>query len=449
MTLHLKSAYLDHFAQWVAEARIPGAAVAVVHHGEIAVGCVGTADLAEGRPVTPETLFPLASVTKSFTALALMQQVAQGNLFLDAPVTAYFPWLRFATEGAVEHVTVRMLLSHLSGLGRTLHLDPQMGANFTSRRHLAESLVTAQLQSAPGAAWSYSNEAFSLAGHLVESVSGVPYEQYLTEAVLTPLGMTSSSPEIRVWQESPHAAIGYAIDNQGQVVPSARLPLAPASMPGGRISSTAPDMGRYLQALLDPAGNLPLEHSLLAHMHTPSAQFADTNWGYGLGWFIQHGPAHKVVRHGGNLPGTATHVYLVPSEQLGIAVLTNLSAAPAGHIAEQLADLILGCHVLRPTVQDRLPITTSYQADPARLAEGVGTYTSSLGEVTAQVVDDRMVYHQVPRVGAPATLDLLPVADDLFMVQRGPSEGQPTRFLRNREGRVDRLLLAGTLYTRS
>lgn len=433
--------------EWTAAARIPGAAIAIVKDGQIAVGCVGQADLGEGRPVTPQTLFPLASVTKSFTALALMQQVGKGALRLDEPVTTYFPWLRFADAG-VEQVTLRMLLSHLSGLGRTLHLDPQMGANFPSRRALAEALQTARLQTSPGAAWSYSNEAFSLAGHLVETAAGLPFEEYLSTAVLAPLGMTESSPDIRVWQESPHAAIGYLLDGQGHVAPTVRLPNSPASMPGGRLSSTAPDMGLYLKALLDPANNPVLAPALLEQMWTPSAQFADTGWGYGFGWFIQQGLAHKVVRHGGNLPGTATHLYLVPSERLGVAVLTNLSGAPAGHIAERVADLVLGRPILRPTVQDPLPITTRYQADPARLADGVGRFGSTLGEVVVTVADGRISYTQYPIGGNPVVLDLLPVAPDLCMVRRGPSEGQPTRLLRNEGGQVDRLLLAGTLYRR-
>lgn len=438
---------IDSLTEWAATARIPGAAIAIVRDGQIAVGCVGQADLSEGRPVTPQTLFPLASVTKSFTALAFMQQVGKGALRLDEPVSTYLPWLRFADAGA-EQVTLRMLLSHLSGLGRTLHLDPQMGANFPSRRALAEALQTAHLQTSPGTAWSYSNEAFSLAGHLVETAAGMAFEEYLTTAVLAPLGMTESTPDIRVWQESPHAAIGYMLDGMGHLAPSVRLPNSPASMPGGRLSSTAPDLGRYLKALLDPATSSVLAPALLEQMWSPTAQFADTGWGYGFGWFIQQGIEHKVVRHGGNLPGTATHLYLVPSERLGVAVLTNLSGAPAGQIAEQVADLVLGRPILRPTIQDPLPITTRYQADPARLADGVGRFASTLGEVVVTVTDGQISYTQYPIGGSAAALDLLPVAPDLCMIRTGPAEGQPTRFLRDESGQVDRLLLAGTLYSR-
>jgi CubicO group peptidase (beta-lactamase class C family) len=431
-------------------AHIPGCAVAIVKEGTVTAQGFGYADLDRRTPTTTDSLFPLASLTKSFTALAVMQLVQARRLELDRSVVDYIPGFRVADETAGPRMTVRMLLCHLSGLGRTTHLDTNMGAIYASRADLVERLQTAVPQSAPGEAWSYSNEAYSTAGHLVDLFGGLPYEEYLTQRVLAPLGMKASTTDITAWKQSPHRARGYALNAEGRATPVPDLPISPASLPAGRLCSTAPDLARYLGAMMAYGSNPLLAQEQHKAMHTPSAVWGDTGWGYGLGWFIKSGPGGKVVHHGGNLPGVATHLFMLPAAKLGVVVLTNLTGTPAAHIAEELANLALGAPVLRASVRDPLPITTAYSPAPAWLSDGEGSFSAPLADMSIAVTDGQLRITQHLRLtGAVVQMETLPIGDDLLMLVRGGSEGQPMRLLRNAEGAVDRLLLAGTLYRRS
>lgn len=436
--------------QLVRSARIPGAAVAVIQNGRVSAGAFGLANVAEQVPITLESLFPLASVTKSFTATAVMQLVEEGRINLDQPVTDLLPWFQVADEGAAEKMTVRMLLDHTSGLGRTLHLDPTAGATYPTRRALAEGLVTAKLQTPPGEAWSYSNEGYSLAGHLVDVVGDLSFEEHLQERILNPLGMDASTPDITVWHRSPHRAFGYAINASGETVRVPDLPVAPASLPAGRLSSNVLDMARYLFAAMVHEQNPVLSPASLAQMQSASSVWGDTNWGYGLGWMVQHGPAGKIVRHGGNQMGTATYLLMLPEHQIGVVVLTNLSAAPAKQIAEELASATLGRPILRPTSDAVLPIRSAYQASAEAVADCAGTFTADMADATVSVGDNGAlrIDQKLRATGQENKMDTLAIGPDLFIIIRKGSEGQPVRFLRNEAGTVDRMILAGTLYRR-
>lgn len=262
--------------------------------------------------------------------------------------------------------------------------------------------------------------------------------------------MDASTTDVGHWLRSPHRARGYAPGAGGEPEPVPDLPVAPASLPAGRICSTAPDLARYLAALLAGDGCPVLPGGLLRQLHTPASTWGDTGWGYGLGWFIQQGPRDRVVRHGGNLPGVATYLFLVPAEGLGVVVLTNLTGAPAKHLAEGLAGATLGRPVLRPGPGHHLPIGTRYAADPSRVAGCAGTYTAALADVTVAADGEWLQLRQrLRQTGAVAELAARPVADDLFFVTRGGADGMPLQFLRGAGGTVDRMLLAGTLYRRA
>lgn len=441
-----QQAVVDEFMD---KGAIPGVAVAVVYRGETRIGAFGVRDVASGAPVTADTLFPLASVSKSFTATAVMHLVEKEKLKLDEPVRRHLPNFCLANPGFADEVAVRMLLNHTSGLGRTLHLDPDAGRSFSSREQLVGALADYVPQTAPGVAWSYSNEAFSLAGRLVDVVAGTDYETYVRREVLHPLGMGRSTPYIEDWLNDDNRAVGYANDGTGVLEEVEPLPDAPASTPAGRISSTAADMARYVAAVIDYDGNPVLSSSSLHEMHKARPRWGDTSWGYGLGWSIDVGPGGKVVRHGGNQRGVATHVLTVPKEGLGIAVLTNLSRAPADHIAERLANATLGWPLLRKSLADPLPVTTEYLPNRGRLADVEGEYRAHLGTLRVEAADAELrVVQRLFEPEAEHRLQTVAVADDVFVVAHGGPEGQPITFLRNGGGRVERALLAGTPYDR-
>jgi CubicO group peptidase (beta-lactamase class C family) len=434
----------------MAEAGIPGAAVAIVHRGLVVAEGFGYANLAEKTPVTPDSLFPLASVSKSFTATAVMQLVEEGLLSLEEPVVRYVPWFQVADGDASRQITVRMLLNHTSGLGRTRHLDPDAGASYSSRRALVEALVTAKLQTEPGTAWSYSNEGFSTAGFLVDALGSMPFEEHLQQRIFGPLGMNATTPDITRWLHSPNRAFGYARNAAGEPVPVPDLPVAPASLPAGRICSTAPDLARYLTAVMAHAQNPTLKPGSLRQMQSPTSIWGDTGWGYGFGWFIQHGPGGTVVQHGGNQRGVATYLFTVPAEGLGVVVLTNLSGAPAKHLAEELANVTLGRPILRASTGDPLPVVSRYAAVAARVNDCTGSFASALADLQVQAGEGGITISQrLLETGAYGMMETIPIGHDMFMITRGGSEGQPVYALRDAAGLVDRLVMAGTLYVRS
>lgn len=445
----LTSSQHDAAAGFIEEASIPGAVVVVIHNRETRIGHFGFRDVEAGAPLTADTLFPLASVSKSFTATAVAMLATQGKLDLDMPVQRYLPKFKVADAEHSAAITVRMLLNHTSGLGRTLHLDPDAGASFRSRAELVEALHDYRLQTPPGFAYSYSNEAYSVAGHVVETVSGTEYEEFIETRILKPLGMERSTPRITRMHADDNRALGYALDETGVPRADEPLPDAPASVPAGRICSTGADIARYVAAVLNSDEHPLLPKRSLHAMQEAAPAWGDTRWGYGLGWTINDGPKDKVVRHGGNQRGVATHVFTVPAEGLGVAILTNLSRAPTAPIAEMVANATLGRPILRNDVDESLPVRTRYTTDGTRLPDFAGTYASHLGTLHVEAGEGTL--NVIQRVFEPALehrLHTVPVADDVFVIAHGGPEGQPLTFLRNDGGEVARVLLSGTPYTR-
>src|SRR5262245_58222253 len=167
-----------------AEHRLPSVSAAGVHDGEIVwARAVGLADTDSGEQATPDHQYRIASITKTVTAVGLMQLRDEGKLTLDDPLDVHLP-------GAAHAATLRQLLSHLSGIQREVPGDVWETLEMPTREELLPKLAEAERPLAPGAYWHYSNLAFALLGEVVAQVSGGSAEEYLTERVLSPVGMT-------------------------------------------------------------------------------------------------------------------------------------------------------------------------------------------------------------------------------------------------------------------
>jgi len=187
-----------YIAAEMREQRIPGLALGITHGDQIVhLKSFGVAD-PSGRPVTPQTPFMIGSVSKSFTALAVMQLVEQGKVDLDAPVQRYLPWFRVADETASAQITVRHLLNQTSGLsnatGKQFQASRDMRADALERQ--TRWLRTAQLTQPVGATFQYSNANLWPLGMLIQTVSGEPYDVYIQQHVLAPLEMHQSSTSV-------------------------------------------------------------------------------------------------------------------------------------------------------------------------------------------------------------------------------------------------------------
>ena len=338
-------ARIDAFVQSEMYANLlPGVALALVHNGRI-VDLRGFGDAApDGRPVTPQTPFMLGSVSKSFTALALMQLVEAGRITLDAPVTRYLPWFRLAGDQQPSRITLRELLSHTSGLPDAAGLA---GSSFATLQTMTLEQSIRRLNRVKpdhpaGSSYEYSDANYDVLGLIVQTVSGVPFGSYLQRHIFTPLHMVRSFTSKQ--QARLHGlAYGYTT-LFGLPVPSDE-PVFPPNLPSGYVMSSAEDLahfliaqmsgGRYGQArLLSAAG--------VTAMHTPQA----AGGRYGMGWFQGQIDGVPVISHDGNT--FRSHAYLViePQSGWGAAVLVNLQSAVASpaiaHLQDGVAALLAG-----------------------------------------------------------------------------------------------------------
>ncbi|MGW4797084.1 serine hydrolase domain-containing protein [Nonomuraea sp. NPDC004297] len=285
---------------------VPGLSVVVTHDGEV-VHAAGYGHDSAGRPVTEDTPMRVASVSKSFTAMAVMTLVERGTITLDEPVAAQLPGFAMADPRAAR-ITVRHLLNQTSGLSdRTVDIGATESA--TSLADHTARLAGSRLAAEPGTRYEYCNVNYDLAARLVEVASGRPFGDYLRDRVFGPLGMTSSAVSV----EDVPVADGYN-SFFGAWLPRPELPGFQDDSGAGGVVTTAADMGRWLIAQAGDGSPLVGRDSL-ATMHRPSALRP-----YGMGWGVEEDG--RLV-HSGNLFTYNAVEALSPRTGYGFAVLAN------------------------------------------------------------------------------------------------------------------------------
>ena len=327
--------------------RAPGLSLAIVHGDQIVHrSSFGIAD-PQRHPVTSETPFILGSLSKSFTALAIMQQVDQGRVVLDAPVQRYLTWFAVRDRVASTRITVRHLLNHTSGLPKSAGLQLIRSAEAATRTDEARLVTGVRLHNAPGAAFEYSNANYWLLGLVLEAVTGTSYETYVQAHVFSPLGMAHTYTD-----EGKAERHGLA---QGYQVwfgfPRAEeLPYYWREMAVGYLISDANDMARYLLAHMNggsDGGPVVISAQGLAELHTPPAGSP-----YAMGWLTDSVAGTAVLWHAGAVANYHGDMLIVPSARWGVVLLSNvnnfvlegqLSAAAKG-----VASLLLGFEPPQP-----------------------------------------------------------------------------------------------------
>ncbi len=428
---------------------VPGVSVALVDGGEIvASGGFGYRNVEEQLPMTANTISPIASLTKSFTGMAVMMLVEEGKLALDEPVQTWLPEFRVADAEASRKMTPRMFLSHKSGIGRTGHQNAMWTgpSPYRDRADLISRLQDVELQSQPNEAWSYCNEGYVTLGHLIELQSDMPLHEFLEQQVFAKLGLKNTRTNFLPWKQAADRTTGYIPTPDG--LDTAWLPdNYDIYLTTGGIVSTAVDLARCQILAMDYANHPLLSSGSLEQTHTISMPYGDSGWGYGLGWMIAWHEGLKVVEHSGGLAGVATHSLMLPGEGIGAVVLTNLSGAKAGDLAEQLAGSILGRPLFRESISDPLPIRTSArQPDSTERSRYSGEYTFGAASMTITDSGEHLVAQPyTPEFPNEPSTGLIAVAPDRFLTLQGAG---PVTFLANDAGTIDRLLSGGNLYRR-
>lgn len=302
-------------------ARIPGLALAIVESDRIVyLKGYGRAD-PSGRPVTPQTPFMIGSITKPFTALAVMQLVDAGRIELDAPVQRYIPWFRVADPRASAQITVRQMLTMTSGLPQSYETQLWTDRDDGALERVVRLLGTTALARRPGA-FGYSNANYDTLGLLVQIVSGLSYEAYVRQQIFAPLEMRTS-----FLSQDEAMAHGMASGYRwwfGIPVP-ATFPFHRAELPAGYIISSAEDMGRFLIAQMNGGcygDRRVLSAEGMTLMHREPARGT-----YGIGWESLRASGHRLIGHDGGTPNFQSSVFFDPDARVGVFVAANVMNA--------------------------------------------------------------------------------------------------------------------------
>jgi CubicO group peptidase (beta-lactamase class C family) len=321
---------------------IPGISLAVVRDGRIvkAKG-YGLANIEANSAATPKTVYEIGSLTKQFTAAAVMMLVEEGKISLDDKITKYFP----DAPPAWNQITVRHLLSHTSGIQNHVAVPGYLNRFKTNllfettptREEIVKEFFKLPSEFEPGETWAYDNTGYYLLGVIIEKASGKPYYQFLDERVFKPLGMnatrnTDARPIV------PNRASGY--EWAGDKYENRPVLLPTIAFSAGTIISTVEDLAKW-DAALD--GEKLLKKSTLEQMWTPAKtnDEATASFDYGFGWFIDNYHGHRIVQHAGGTPGFSSVIYRFTSDKLTVIILSNHS----DRFLDQLAIEIAGNYV--------------------------------------------------------------------------------------------------------
>src|SRR5690554_3370445 len=368
-----RQAFEAELAPLLARTKAPGVGITLFDEGEVLLeaGC-GHRDVERGLPVNADTIFGVASITKTFTAFSLQLLAQDGLLSLDDPVTDYLPFTLWEGRGPA---TLRHFLEHTSGLAPTptmtwLRFASQVGDPVSGEATMREALTTvsgglgevgrlaeevssfeglvdwlngnAVLLAEPGELFSYSNDAFSLMGGVVECVSGLRFEEFVRRRILAPLGMHRSTFALEDVLADPNRATlyvsGSAPGGEGEVRPSDAWQTTGRMLGGGMLKSTLADLRAWVRHLM--ASPLARE---MAHGRV-SAGPGST---YGLGLRIEDAGDLTLVGHGGSLKGVSSYMAWVPELGIGVVVLSNMVGLPSLKMALMAVNAYAGRPVTR------------------------------------------------------------------------------------------------------
>jgi CubicO group peptidase (beta-lactamase class C family) len=362
-------------ADFAQRSRVPGIAYGIVVDGRLAhVGTVGIREVSSRAPVDTGTVFRIASMTKSFTAAAILQLRDAGLLSLDDPAERYVPELAGLAypPSDAPRITIRHLLSHSAGFPEDNPWgDQQLAATEAEMSAMMRGGIP--FSTAPGTGYEYSNYGFAILGRIVANVSGMPYPRYITERVLRPLGMNSTTLEASD-VPADRLAHGYRL-RDGEWIEEPPLPDGAFGPMGGMLTSIG-DLGRWAGFMLDAwpsrdgAETGPLRRASVREMqqvarYSGASAVRDTaagttvlsagGYGYGLG-IRQTCLFRTVVSHSGGLPGFGSLMRWLPEHGVGIIAMGNLTYTGWGGVTDQALGILAATGALEPRAPQPAPV---------------------------------------------------------------------------------------------
>ena len=420
----------------------PGLAIAVIADQDLVWSKgFGYADIDKKIPMTPQTIFRIASITKTFTSTAILQLRDRGKLQLDDPVVKHLPWFTYKNrfpEGPA--VTIRQLLTHTSGLPREAAMPYWTDYKFPTRDEMVTLLHSQESIFEPETRLKYSNLGMAILGEVVAAASGQSYESFIVQSILQPLAMTSTSV-IPAKEQLPRFATAYGrrfADGTRHTFP---LMDAKAITPAANISSTVEDLGKFASLHMLEGRNVDgqiLKGSSLREMHR--VQWVSPNWrsGYGLGFSVRKLEDRVVYGHGGWVGGNKSQLSISPKEKVAVIVAINADDGVPAFYADRTMSMLA-------------PIIARLTAPPAVESKVdsswnrfVGSYTDPVGwESEVMIVKNKlMIYdYSYPPEDNPVgnLVELTPEGVNTFRMTGDDGSGERVVFEMGPDGKVARL----------
>lgn len=438
-----------------------GAAIAIVRKGEPpAFECVGMADRSTNRPVDPNTVFRIASVSKTMTAIGVMQLRDRGLLDLDEPVNKYLKTFTVEPPPGGAQVTCRHLLTHTAGIGEMPSVPDLvrkkvwgMGPPRTPAADLAALYRgTLRPETVAGAKWAYANHGFAVLGQVVEDVSGEAFARYMHEHLFEPLRMNSTE-YLRTDRTDDRLATGYHwVFGRFRAIKDYDVSL----LGPGSVLSSLSDMATYAEWLLHGGAGADgdvLRRETLTEVMSPQYSVDPRIPGMGLAFFLDHHGTHRVAGHDGNNPGFASALLTAPDDGFAVVVLTNTATFVGAHLlAGTVLRSLLGVadpatELAHTGVADQphlWPELVGHYAPRRGFLTNLRSWQMTGGEVQVVVKRRRLVIRALsPLRRLRQGLELYPTdrRDPLLFAAEIDGLVVPVAFVRDATGLVDRVVV--------
>jgi len=427
--------------QKMTEYGVPGVAFGIVKNGQVTVKGFGVTNVDDPQPITPDTVFALASISKTVTATAMMRLVEQGKVSLDDPVRKYLPDFKVADDAATRDVKIWHLLTHTPGWEGQLSSEDR---GVQTLAYFVETMKDLPKLAAPGEVWSYNNAGFVVAGRVIEVVTGQTIHQAFRTLVFDPIGLTRAFTRVE-----DLATYRFSVAHRGAPgsVTVSRPLARSTSVAAGGVSMGINDLLAYGKFHLGDGNgkdNKPvLSRASLELMRTPKVKKNATDEEMGIGWHLRKVNGVMTAAHGGTL-GHCLLVELVPERNLVMAILTNHSEGwRLIQDVERSALRILESMPLGPSqsighrgVNETLPdaMLLAKQPDPA---EYVGVYRKPPSGMNTVAVRDGQLIVDNNTVGF--------FAPDRAVMTSGNGRGNPLEFIRDGSGVVRWIRVVGRI----
>jgi CubicO group peptidase (beta-lactamase class C family) len=441
------------------EHRVPGVALGIVDNGVITTRGLGITNVEDALAVTDHTVFPIASISKTFAATAMMRLVEQGKIDLKAPVRKYLPDFKLRDENVARDVTIWNLLTHSGGWEGQIS-GPERGED-TLRHFVATTMADVMQVAPPAEAWSYNNAGYSLAGHVIEVVNKTSINRALRDLVFTPLGLAHAGTTAGEFIVNRFAS-GH-VNRAGESATSLIRPYVHAtSVTSGGIGVCIADLMTYARFHLGDGTNAKGEKILspasLDLMQTPQLEKQSTDDAIGLGWHIRRvgGSRVRVAGQGGTAGGHILVLSIVPERSFAIGILTNAQngwrliqevereALRSYHGIVYAKNQAIAHRGLVETLPNVEPLSTQPDLKPY-----LGRYQRPANAVDVRIENGKLLVQDMPNSGeARPALPIAFFGPDRAVITDGSDRGQSIEFIRDASGAVKWVRVVGRVAVR-